>query len=91
MGYFAKVDESNFVVDVIAISNSVLLEPELSFPDTEPIGQAYIAEQLGLTGLWLQTSYNNNFRGTYCGIGYSYDPVNDMFVPPPTPDPPVGP
>ena len=29
-----------------------------------------------------RTSYNGNFRGTYAGIGYIYDPVADVFVAP---------
>jgi hypothetical protein len=31
---------------------------------------------------WVQTSYNNNFRKNYAGIGYSYDRVRDAFIPP---------
>jgi hypothetical protein len=31
---------------------------------------------------WKQTSYNNNFRKQYAGIGYSYDPSKDMFITP---------
>ncbi len=29
-----------------------------------------------------RTSYNGNIRGTYAGIGYTYDPVADEFVAP---------
>jgi hypothetical protein len=31
---------------------------------------------------WVQTSYNNNFRKNYAGIGYSYDKSRDAFIPP---------
>ena len=31
---------------------------------------------------WVQTSYNNNFRKQYAGIGYSYDKVKDKFIAP---------
>ena len=34
-----------------------------------------------------RTSYNGNIRGVYAGIGYTYDPVNDVFVAPPAPEP----
>lgn len=87
MAYFAQLDK-NTVTDVIAISNEVLGEPENTFPATEPIGQEFIADTLGLPGTWLQTSYNGNFRGTFAGIGYTYDPKKDIFVAPvyPTPD-----
>ena len=33
-------------------------------------------------GTWIQTSYNNNIRGKYTGIGDTYDAVNDIFVSP---------
>jgi hypothetical protein len=32
--------------------------------------------------LWVQTSYNNNFRKNYAGIGYTYDATRDAFIPP---------
>jgi hypothetical protein len=31
-------------------------------------------------GIWKQTSYNNNFRKMYAGIGMVYDPVKDKFL-----------
>jgi hypothetical protein len=33
-------------------------------------------------GIWKQTSYNNNFRKMYAGIGMVYDPVKDKFLSP---------
>jgi hypothetical protein len=33
-------------------------------------------------GIWKQTSYNNNFRKKYAGIGDIYDPVKDKFLTP---------
>lgn len=81
MAYFAQLNK-NQVVNVISIANDVLGEPDKTFPETEPIGQAFIAEVLGLEGTWKQTSYNGNFRGTFAGIGYSYDPKTDTFKAP---------
>ena len=31
-------------------------------------------------GIWKQTSYNNNFRKQYAGMGMVYDPVKDKFL-----------
>ena len=31
---------------------------------------------------WIQTSYNNNFRKNFAGIGYTYDKTLDAFIPP---------
>ena len=30
----------------------------------------------------VRTSYNNNIRYNYAGIGYTYDPVDDAFIAP---------
>ena len=81
MANFAQV--SNTIVEqVIVIANDDC--DNLPFPDSEPVGQAFIAS-LGYTGEWLQTSYNGNFRGCYAGIGYTYDPTlgeYGEFIPP---------
>ena len=37
---------------------------------------------VGDSFLWVQTSYNNNFRKQYAGVGYTYDKVNDVFITP---------
>ena len=33
-------------------------------------------------GTWKQTSYNNNFRKQYAGIGYRYDETKNKFITP---------
>ena len=80
MAHFAQLDDNNIVVDVIVISNTDAPDP---YPESEPIGQAFITDTLGLPGVWLQTSYNGTFRGHYAAIGCAYDPAIDEFVPPP--------
>lgn len=85
MAHFARID-NNTVADVIVISDDVAPDPA---PDNEAAGQAFIADVLGLAGEWLQTSYNGNFRGTYAGVGYTYDPDLDEFVPPPVTEEPA--
>lgn len=84
MAHFAKI-ENNIVTQVIVISNDVCGESTLVFPDTCAAGRVFIANTLKLEGTWKQTSYNGNFRGIYAGIGYTYDPVNDVFIAPTTP------
>jgi len=83
MAHFAKIDDTNIVREVIVISDNDCPDPA---PDNESQGQQFIADVLGLAGTWLQTSYNGNFRGTYAGIGYTYDPDLDEFVSPPEPE-----
>jgi hypothetical protein len=75
MAHFAQIT-NNRVQTVIVISNDDV--DNLPFPESEPIGQAYIAS-LGIEGEWLQTSYNGNFRGIYAGIDYLYNSVSNEF------------
>ena len=77
MAHFAHLDDTNTVTKVIVISNDVVGD---TYPESEPVGQQFIADVLGFDGTWLQTSYNANFRGAYAGIGYTYDPVTDTFA-----------
>jgi hypothetical protein len=78
MAHFAQV--SNGVVQrVIVVSNDDCGGGD--FPDSEAVGQAFIAS-LGLTGEWKQTSYSASFRSKYAGIGDIYDADLDEFVTP---------
>ncbi len=83
MAHFANIINGR-VENVIVVSNDDCGGGD--FPDSEPIGQEFIAS-MGLVGTWLQTSYHGNFRGCYAGIGFTYDADNDVFVEPPTPTP----
>ena len=83
MAHFAQIDKNDIVRQVIVVSNEDCGGGD--FPESEPIGQAFIAS-LGISGEWLQTSYHGNFRGCYAGIGYTYDADLDEFVPPVVPD-----
>jgi hypothetical protein len=82
MASFAELDEKNFVLRVIGVSNEVCGEPSCGFPQTEILGKDFIANILNLGTSWVQTSFNNNFRKQYAGIGYSYDETADVFIAP---------
>lgn len=74
MAHFAKVSDGKVVQVIVA-------EPEFfdTFIDSSP-------------GEWIQTSYNTRggvhlnggtpLRKNYAGIGFSYDPQRDAFIPP---------
>ena len=85
MAHYAQVDQYNIVRNVIVIDDSDCGGGD--YPDSEPIGQAFIA-LIGIDGDWLQTSYHGNFRGHYAGQGMTYDPVLDEFVSPQEEEPP---
>lgn len=85
MAHFAEIDDTNTVLRVLVVPD-----------DQEHRGHEFLAVDLGLGGTWLQTSYNTQagvhanggtpFRKNFAGIGYTYDPVRDAFIPP-QPDP----
>jgi hypothetical protein len=71
MAHFCRIDENNIVQEVHVINNDDIDGGE--FPASEKIGQAF-QESLGLTGNWLQCSYNGSFRGAYPGPGWIWIP-----------------
>jgi hypothetical protein len=71
MAHFAEIDENNIVKQVLVVDNSL-----------EHRGADFLANDLGLGGTWIQTSYNHNIRKQFAGIGYTYDSVNDVFIAP---------
>lgn len=90
IAHFAKI-EDGVVRQVIVVDNNDCGGG--NFPDSEPIGNAFI-NSIGLPGVWKQTSYNNNFRGSYAGIGYKFDETlgeHGEFVPPVVDEAPVEP
>ena len=53
------------------------------------VTEVIVAEQdfinsgaIGDSFLWIQTSYNNNFRKNFAGVGYIYDKAKDAFIAP---------
>ena len=90
MAHFAQIDKNNVVTRVIVINNAVLID---STPvvinnviyvngESEARGVEFCRTLHGADTNWVQTSYNNTFRGLYAGVGYTYDAENDVFVAP---------
>ena len=57
--------------------------------NTNTVTAVIVAEQdfinsgkVGDSFLWVQTSYNGNFRKNYAGVGYTYDKTRDAFIAP---------
>jgi len=79
MAHFAKLDENNVVVEVNVVNNNELLQDGV---ESEAKGIQFLTEWSGGYSNWKQTSYNRKIRKNYAGIGYTYDPVRDAFIPP---------
>jgi len=73
MAHYAFLDENNIVTEVIVgIDETELIEgldPETWYGNF----RAQVCKR---------TSYNSRIRGTYAGIGYSYNEDEDIFITP---------
>ena len=78
MAHFAELNEDNIVTRVIVVSNDDCGGGD--YPASDAIGASFCHNLLG--GTWKQTSYNNNFRKRYAGIGYTFREDIDAFVAP---------
>lgn len=73
MAHYAFLDDNNMVTEVIVgIDETELIEGK--DPET------WYSEFRGQT--CKRTSYNNNIRKNYAGIGFTYDSARDAFIAP---------
>ena len=90
MAHYAFLNGNNEVVKVIVgideTQTQVDTDGKVVGGSTEAWEQFYQSQAIHLGLTCKRTSYNNNFRGTYAGIGYTYDAVNDVFVAPQAPE-----
>jgi hypothetical protein len=80
IAHWAEVNSDNIVTRVLVVA------------DDKEDGQKFLAEDLGLGGVWKKTSYNTiggvhtnggtPFRKNFAGIGFKYDAAKDAFIPP---------
>ena len=80
MAHFCQLDENNIVTQVIVVGNDDCTDANGN--EVESIGVAFCQKLLGAETNWTQTSYNNSMRVRYAGIGYSYNPIADIFIAP---------
>lgn len=71
MAHFAEIDSNNVVLRVLVVAD-----------EHEHRGQEFLADECGLGGTWIQTSYNGNIRGKFAGTNDIYDETNDEFYTP---------
>ena len=71
MAHWAQIDENNIVTQVTVGDNND--------PNGDE-GYQWLIDNLG--GTWVKTSYNNNIRKNFAGIGFTYDTELDAFIPP---------
>ena len=76
MAHFVQIVDGVVVNGIVVHNNELLVDGV----ENEAKGAEFCHNLLG--GNWIQTSYNNNFRKQYAGIGFAYDSVKDQFVQP---------
>jgi hypothetical protein len=74
MAHFAKLGVGNIVEQVVVVSNDIAT--------TEQAGVDFLNNLYKTRDVWKQTSYNNNIRKNYAGIGFKYDQTRDAFIAP---------
>jgi hypothetical protein len=74
MAHFCKIGIGSKVERVEVVSNDVAT--------TEQAGIDFLNTLYKTNDIWKQTSYNNNFRKNFAGIGYKYDQARDAFIAP---------
>jgi hypothetical protein len=82
MAHYAELDINNKVIRVLTACNQDIATHggELSEEAANYFGTYTPFSENGVK--WVQTSYNNNFRKQYAGIGYSFDSTKNKFIAP---------
>jgi|TARA_B110000259_G_scaffold184565_1_gene231869 hypothetical protein len=73
MAHFAKLGVGNIIETVHVVSNDIAT--------TEQAGVDFLNNLYNSRDVWKQTSYNNNIRKNFAGVGYTYDQTRDAFIP----------
>jgi hypothetical protein len=79
MATFAKIGLNSKVITSLSVHNNELLDS--NGVEQEVNGINFLTNLTGWS-IWVQTSYNNNFRKNHAGIGYTYDEDRDAFIAP---------
>lgn len=87
--YFAHVLPDLTIDQVVVVSADVV--NGLPYPDSEPLGQAFLHDLYGSNDTWLETSKTGAFRGRYARVGGIWMPEIQEFGPVPPPPPPPDP
>jgi hypothetical protein len=78
LAHFAQIGYENEVLRVSVVRNEDILDE--NGDESEEIGIQYLRSIHGEKTMWIQTSYNNNFRYRYAGIGMVYNVEHDVFL-----------
>jgi hypothetical protein len=78
MAHFAEVNSYGLVLRVVVIDNN---DVNANGGDQSSGAEEAVKKIVPFTSgnRWVQTSYNNNFRKQYAGIGYTFDSTKNKI------------
>jgi hypothetical protein len=83
MAHYAFLDNNNIITEVIVGVDEDVIQTDTDGTQVGGSSEAWETWYGNFRGqLCKRTSYNNSIRGTYAGIGYSYNKDEDIFVAP---------
>jgi hypothetical protein len=82
MAHYARLNSNNIVTYVTPIPNEMITDKSGVEHEEWAFDHLYSTIPDSVGDRWIQTSYHNNFRVRYAGIGYTYNEDLDAFVPP---------
>jgi hypothetical protein len=83
MAHYAWLDENNIVVNVTVGVDENIIQTDLDGTQVGGSSETWEEFYSQATGHTIKrTSYNHKIRKQYAGIGYSYDPIADVFIAP---------
>ena len=85
MAHFAelesKTDPTGFTSDThLVVKRVVVVGNDVVPSDEHADGETWCRDFFGSETIWKQTSYNNNFRKLYAGIGMIYNDSKNKFL-----------
>jgi hypothetical protein len=83
MAHYAFLDENNIVTEVITGVDENIIQTDTDGTQVGGSSEAWETFYGNFRGqVCKRTSYNNNYRKNYAGIGSTYDAARDAFIAP---------
>jgi hypothetical protein len=82
MAHYARVNTDNIVTYVTPIPNEMITDENGVEHEDWALDHLYDTIPDSVSDRWIQTSYNNNFRVRYSGLGYTWNEELNAFIPP---------
>lgn len=82
MAHYARVNSENIVTHVTPIPNQIITDENGVEHEYRGLSHLYTTIPDSANDRWIQTSYNNNFRVRYAGLGFIWNEQLNAFIPP---------